>query len=144
MRALAIALLVVALAASCGSRGPGMEYYAELLESLEVPAGWELAHTAGLDSCFAVSECPRAHRYYFVSGLPEEHIAAARSLVTDAGFEIRSEFAASCDPEYSGGYQGWACWLHSRKGDDFLSFSPVRARSGPEQSGHSSGWRLDG
>ena len=123
MRALAVALLLLlmAIVPAC-ARGPGSAYYADLLESLAVPIEWEPAHTARLDSCFAVSHCPRAHRYYFVSGSPEEHYNAAKQLLTDAGYEIDLDFAPSCDPDYSGGYIGWACTVHSRKGDDFLSF----------------------
>jgi hypothetical protein len=102
-----LALVVVALIAGCwGGGGPGAAYYADLLESLEVPAGWELAHTREREGMFGpnacgpgLRDCPAAHHYYYVAGQPVEAYPVARQLAIDAGFEIVSENPAACDPD---------------------------------------------
>jgi hypothetical protein len=100
-----LALVVVALIAGCwGGGGPGAAYYADLLESLEVPAGWELAHTREREGMFGPNacgpgnfSCPGAHRYYHVSGEPVESYPAAKQLLIDAGFEIAKKYYPDCD-----------------------------------------------
>lgn len=129
-----VALVIVATLAGCwGHTGPGAAYYAELLASLEVPAGWELAHTREREGMFGPnacgpgdSTCPGAHRYYHVEGFPLEGYPVARQAVVDGGFEITRENEAACDPQRQG---AGSCRLVARRGSDaveVLLYEPGR------------------
>ena len=117
---MAIALSVL-LAGCWGTRGPGAVYYGELLESLAVPPGWELAHTRLREGMFGPNpcgpgdfSCPSAHHYFRVSGQPSDAYPAARQLLIDAGFEIVRENVPCGDPRHGPA----ACRIEAARGAD--------------------------
>ncbi len=114
---LLLGLLVVigALVAAC--RVASADPYVEVLDSLEVPAGWELAHERvrepfGTNPCGpGLLDCPAAHRYYYITGEPSQAYPPAKALLVDAGFEVADEYVP-CDPPRSSAF---SCGLNATK-----------------------------
>jgi len=97
-----IVLLAIVLLGCVGR--PGADHYASVLDTLKVPASWELVHTTVREPGAAVScetfvnpDCPSVHRFYRVEGMPAAAYQKAKDMLTGAGFTIDEEYHPACD-----------------------------------------------
>ena len=136
--AAAVVAAALLLLAAC-SAGPGPDHYSAVLDGLGVPTAWELVHTTvfsltGGDhavepsrsqddiGCFE-APCPRLTRYYVVDGPGSDILAAARGLLSDAGFTIGHSAAPACDiPPGS----SFACGVEATRGNDHVEVTIYR------------------
>lgn len=123
-----IASLVLASAvvfAGCYT-GPGVDHYVGILETLEIPADWELVATQrrgpGEDfTCdpLMTSSCPGADRWFALKGDVSAALLAARQVVEAAGFTVDDVLYPACDAPPSAP----ACTLLASKDADRISMS---------------------
>lgn len=105
-------IVAVALAAclvACGSGAAGAQQFEAVLDELEPPETWELAHTEVLAEdavrgCIRLANpnCPSVTRYYLVAPLPADAYQEALELTTSAGFAIEAETRPACDAPPTG------------------------------------------
>jgi hypothetical protein len=141
-----VAVLVAALLCVGACRaGPGPDHYAAVLDGLGVPPAWALVHTTvqsqtGPDhavdpsrsqddiGCFE-GTCPAVTRFYLV-GVPASGVlAAARDLLTAAGFTIGHSAGPACDIPPG----GLACGVEGTRGTDYVEvtiYKPGTTASG--------------
>lgn len=117
-------LLVVA---GCNT-GPGIDHYVSVLETLDVPADWELVKTQrrGPGEEFdcdplVTSTCPGADRWYALSGDVAAALEEARLMVETAGFSVDRVLDPACDGPPSGS----ACGLRTRREADNLTWTYI-------------------
>ena len=125
-----VAALLLSLA-GCGP-GPGPGHYSSVLDGLDVPASWHLVHTTvrsltGTNhavepsraqddiGCFGYG-CPSVTRYYVVDGPGSDLLAAARGLLSGAGFTIGHSAGPACDIPPGGN----ACGVEATRGTDYV------------------------
>ena len=106
--------------------GPGVDHYVGVLDSLAIPADWELVETERRGpgeafSCdpFITSTCPGAARWYALSGDVTLALVAARQMVEDSGFSVEKVLFPACDGPPSGS----ACNLYASRDADRVSMS---------------------
>jgi hypothetical protein len=104
MRAMVASVLAsILLLGGCYS-GPGADHYVGILDTLDIPAGWEVVATQrrgpGEDfTCdpLMTSSCPGADRWYALSGDVTAALQAARQVVEAAGFTVDDVLYPACD-----------------------------------------------
>ena len=119
--------LVLALAVFAGCYGgPGVDHYVGVLDTLHIPADWELVATErrGPGEEFQceplfTSTCPGAARWYALSGDLTDALEAGRETVEASGFRVDDVHYPACDAPPSGS----ACTLYASREDDRISLS---------------------
>ena len=106
--------------------GPGVDHYVGVLDSLAIPADWELVETVrrGPGEDFAceplvTSTCPGAARWYALGGDVTAALVAARQMVEDSGYRVDDVDYPACDAPPSGS----ACTLFASRDADRVSMS---------------------
>jgi 8-oxo-dGTP pyrophosphatase MutT (NUDIX family) len=106
--------------------GPGVDHYVGVLDTLDVPADWEVVATQRRGpgeefDCDPLmnSTCPGADRWYALGGDVTAALEAARELVEAAGFIVDEVIYPACDGPPSGS----ACTLYASKNADKISAS---------------------
>ena len=124
-RTVVLSAAMAILAMACYG-GPGVDHYVGVLDTLDVPADWELVDTQrrgpGEDfSCDPVltSTCPGADRWYALNGDVTAALQSARQVVEAAGFTADEVRYPACDAPPSGP----ACTLVASRDVDRVSFS---------------------
>lgn len=115
--------------------GPGVDHYVGILDTLDVPADWELVATERRGpgeefQCepFFTSTCPGAARWYALSGDLTDALGAGREMIEASGFRVDDVHNPACDAQSSGS----ACTIYaSREADKlYVSIYPPGRSSG--------------
>jgi hypothetical protein len=106
--------------------GPGVDHYVGILDTLDIPADWELVATErrGPGEDFAceplwTSTCPGAARWYALNGDLTDALEAGREMVEVSGFRVDDVDYPACDAPPSGS----ACTLYASRDADRVSLS---------------------
>lgn len=106
--------------------GPGVDHYAGILDTLDIPADWEFVATErrGPGEEFQCEPlwngtCPGAARWYALSGDVTAALQAAREMVEGSGFSVDEVLRPACDGPPSGS----ACTLFASRDADRISLS---------------------
>lgn len=133
------ALLAIALtAALTGCAVADVARYQAVLDDFAVPDGWELALTKSVTpdttpNCGGLfGDCPRAYRYYLAPGAGADIYAAAKAMVTNAGFELDQEIRPTCDGDPP---RTPACGIIASRDSDLLQVSVFNAGEDPDDVG---------
>ena len=97
----AFVLVVVGLISALRSFDP--DPHRAVLNELEIPRAWELAHEETTLSIPPIDAASRVVRYYFVDADPTETVMPAQRMFVEAGFTIQTQLAPRdwCDdPPY--------------------------------------------
>lgn len=121
------ALMIASLLAFAGCySGPGVDHYVGILDSLDMPADWELLATERRGpgeefQCepFFTSTCPGAARWYALSGDATAALQAARGMVEASGFTVDDVNYPACDGPPSGSL----CTLYASRDGDRIGMS---------------------
>jgi len=91
-----VAVVIVGVAWTSALRRLDPEPHRAVLDELQIPASWELAHEEVVQSILLGS---RVERYYLVDADPSDVVLPAESVFTGAGFAIEIRRAAKdwCD-----------------------------------------------
>lgn len=96
-------LLLLAWSVGGCYTGPGVDHFAAVLDELAPPADWKLVDTRRLgpdepEACPVTStECPAVTYGYLAGTDPAAAVAAAKAMVTGAGFSVVEELGPACD-----------------------------------------------
>lgn len=126
MRGIVGLVLASALAFSGCYGGPGVDHYVGVLDSLAIPADWELVATErrGPGEEFQceplfTSTCPGAGRWYALSGDVTAALKASREMVEASGFTVDKVLYPACDAPPSGS----ACTLYASRDAERIGLS---------------------
>jgi hypothetical protein len=121
--------VLAACIVACGSGAAGAQRFEAVLDELEPPATWDLAHTEVLAEdavrgCIRLANpnCPSVTRYYLVTPQPGDAYGEVLELVTAAGFTIEAETRPACDPPPPGP----VCRFVASRDDAILAVSIFR------------------
>jgi hypothetical protein len=129
-RALGPAIVVAGLAVAACYLGPGTDHFVDVLDEIEVPAGWTTIETErhgpgealDCDPIWPNAYCPSAIRHYTVDDDLMSGYDAIREAVEGAGFEV----IPGQGPPDCQGLEAAACGFTAVRGEDSLNVSVLQ------------------